>query len=107
MSRPQKQTKRTIRQTVNFTPEEFKKAKEKADRLNMGFAEYLRTSAVRLKVQEPSRDYSKVLSQLGKIGSNLNQITKKVNQAGKASEKDKEALNKLYLKFEQVKKLLE
>lgn len=101
------QEKRTIRQTVNFTPDEYEKAKKKADRLNMSLAEFMRLSTKRVNVQEPDRDYSKMVSELAKIGSNLNQITKVINQSKEIPKKQQKGLNQIYKQFKAIKESIE
>jgi len=107
--RPKKKAeeKRTIRQTVNFSQSEYQEAKVKADRLGIGFAEYLRISAVKLKVKEPSKDYAKLLAEMGRIGSNLNQIARTFNEHPNFTEKQKNGLNELFIKFGEIKSMIE
>jgi len=109
MARPKKtkENKRTIRQTVNFTEEEYNKAKGKADKLNIGFTEYLRKSALKTQIKAPDKNYSNLAFQMAKIGSNLNQIVKKVHESKKLKKEDKTFFKDLYNKFEELKQNLE
>ncbi len=99
--------RRAIRQTVNFSEKEFNAAKTKADRLGVSFAEYLRISAVKLRVKEPNKDYAKLLAEMGKIGSNLNQIAKSIHYDPSFTSKHEESFKIIYATFLELKNMIE
>lgn len=109
MPRPKKAKteKRTHRRMVNLSDEELKTVEKKANKANMTIPEYLRTSAIKTTIKEPDKDYSNLAFQLAKIGSNLNQITKRVHESRKFKKEDKSFFNSLYRKFEELKKNVE
>ncbi|MEF8811578.1 MAG: plasmid mobilization relaxosome protein MobC [Bacteroidales bacterium] len=106
--RPQKSEdeKKTKRFTVHLTDDEAEKIQEKARRMNLSVSQFLKESAHKTKLIEPDPSRVKLLSELAKIGSNLNQIAKKINQSSSLSENEKEGLNQIYLKFKEIKESL-
>lgn len=72
--------KRSLRIDIRLTPKEYEKAQQMASENNLTISELFRSKT--LKNQLPRR-VTKVASQtyweLGKIGNNLNQITKAIN----------------------------
>ncbi|MCM1524742.1 MAG: MobC family plasmid mobilization relaxosome protein [Ruminococcus sp.] len=75
--------KRNISKTVKFLPEELAKVERNASELNLKPARYIRTMAVdgqilRLEVPE----YHNTIKELHRIGSLINQITRRLNETG-------------------------
>lgn len=103
--RPQKSEdeKKTKRFTVHLTADEAEKIQEKARRMNLSVSQFLKESAHKTKLIEPDPSRVKLLSELAKIGSNLNQIAKKVNESGSLSEKEKEGLNRIFKEIKTIK----
>jgi len=67
-----------IRKTIRFSNEEYSKIKELMSEHNLTFAEFARGAILRKKIKTNlSKD---MIFQVNKVGNNLNQIAKKVNQ---------------------------
>jgi predicted transcriptional regulator len=70
--------KKEIRKTLRFSEEEFAKIEEVLTEHNLTFSEFARAAILRKKVKTKlTSDY---IFQLQKIGNNLNQIAKSLNQ---------------------------
>lgn len=74
---------KNIRFTVRFSDEELNEVERKAKQMKMTTSRFIRTMAVdgqatMLEVPE----YTKVIVELTKIGTNLNQITRRLNEQG-------------------------
>lgn len=74
---------------VRVTPTEYEKIKSKAQKLDMSMSAFLLTLALQSDTPEEGLSSSldratltKVLGQLGKVGSNLNQIAKRMHLGG-------------------------
>lgn len=109
MSRPKKEPgqKREFKHTIHLTADEYKLIKDKASKMKMPISGFLREASVRSVLIEPDPNLVKLLSEISKIGSNLNQITKQINVTGvNLSEEQKKALNSLYLKIDEIKKAI-
>ncbi len=101
--RPKKKVKRDHHFTIHLTADEYQMIKNKANRMKMPVSVFLRTAADRSVLIEPDPARVKLLSELSKIGSNLNQITKKFNREGVIlSPEQKNVLNELYLKINEI-----
>ena len=77
---------RKIKQ-VNFrlSPSEYLHVKEQADKLGVSVSTYCQVLSVKTKIKAPKiavEDSRKIAYELSKIGGNVNQIAKKVNQGG-------------------------
>jgi hypothetical protein len=67
-----------IRKTIRFSNEEYSKIKELMSEHNLTFAEFARGAILRKKIKTNlTKD---LLFEINRIGNNLNQIAKKVNQ---------------------------
>jgi len=67
-----------IRKTIRFTEDEFAKIEEVLSEHNLSFSEFARSAILRKKVKTKlTSDY---IYHLQKIGNNLNQIAKSLNQ---------------------------
>ena len=72
---------------VNFrlSPSEYLHVKEQADKLGVSVSTYCQVLSVKTKIKAPKiavEDSRKIAYELSKIGGNVNQIAKKVNQGG-------------------------
>ena len=106
--RPKKteEEKRTHRKSVNFTAKELKTINKKAERLGMSVSEYLRTAALNVKIIQPDVDYAKFIAVIAKIGSNLNQVAKSLNQGHNFEKSHEMTLNELKIAFEEIKQMI-
>jgi hypothetical protein len=80
--RPKKKDLRDRRVEIRLTQEEHQILSKKAIRLNRSMAELLRDGALNVKVlekQEP-KELIDVQRELSKIGTNVNQVARKLNQ---------------------------
>ncbi len=76
------------RATIRFTEEEYMIIKKNAELANISIAEYLRRGGLgkkivikkEIKIEMP--EIREIKANLGKVGSNLNQIAKYFNQGG-------------------------
>jgi len=67
-----------IRKTIRFSDEEYSKIEELMSEHNLTFAEFARGAILRKKIKTNlSKD---MIFEVNKVGNNLNQIAKKVNQ---------------------------
>lgn len=80
---------RTVVRTVRLTPEEAAQLDEKARETGITVGALIRHAALSVPVPRRSRrppveleTLGRVLGQLGKIGSNINQLSKHANQGG-------------------------
>jgi hypothetical protein len=72
-----------IRKTIRFSSEEYSKIEELMSEHNLTFAEFARGAILKKKIKLPIE--RELLYQLNKIGNNLNQIAKRINQKEKFS----------------------
>lgn len=76
-------SKRNYSKTIKFSTEEFEKIKYRSDTLNMKPANYIRTIAIDgeiLKLEVP--EYRSVILEMNRIGNNINQIARRLNETG-------------------------
>ncbi len=80
--RPKLEKKRDKRVVVRFYEHEYEDIQRKAIRLNCSLAELLREAALNVKVLEKKdpKELMDVKIELRKIGANVNQIARKLNQ---------------------------
>jgi uncharacterized coiled-coil DUF342 family protein len=105
--RPKKEIKKEHAFTVRVTADRADEIKNKANKMNLTVSDYLEQSEKKNTFIEPDPNKIKILSELGKIGSNLNQIAKKVNQDEKFTEEEKKGLNQIYNRFKEIKELIQ
>ena len=93
-------TNRTHMVTVRFTDDEIARLNYICDRFNITKAEHIRSSVFRLGEKGPvfqialDSDIARELTaQFGKIGSNLNQIARKLNSGKEADNEIRNAIN--------------
>lgn len=67
-----------IRKTVRFSDEEYSRIEPKLKEHNLTFAEFARASILNKKIK--TKLTREMIFQTQKIGSNLNQIAKQLNQ---------------------------
>ena len=90
MTRPQKEMdmKREHRVTIRLTDIEFSIIENAAEQAEMSISEYMRTQTMegnvtaRFEIVADVDEIKKLISEFGKIGSNLNQIARYFNQGG-------------------------
>jgi hypothetical protein len=97
---------RTRKITVHVSPEEAKQIKDKADLMHLSVSSFMREAAIKTRMVAPDPSGPRLLSEIGKIGSNLNQIAKKVNQSGTLSMEEKNGLKRIFERFNEVKRMV-
>lgn len=93
-------TNRTHLVTVRFTGDEFARLNYICDRLNITKAEHIRNSVFQLGGDGPlfqialdNGSARELTAQFGKIGSNLNQIARRLNSGEQADNEIRDAIN--------------
>ena len=72
--------RKSIRKTIRFSPDQLKKITEKANDLQLNFSQYIVYSATNQRVGSKKNPlYKDLITQLAKVGNNLNQIAKICN----------------------------
>ena len=102
MTRPQKETdmKREHRATIRLTDTEFSIIENAATQAEMSISEYMRTQTMegkvnaRFEIVANVNQIKKLIGEFGKIGSNLNQITRYFNQGGVLSSEMRNEIRK-------------
>ena len=91
---------RTHLVTVRFTDDEFARLNYICDRLNITKAEHIRNSVFQLGGDGPlfqialdNGSARELTAQFGKIGSNLNQIARRLNSGEQADNEIRDAIN--------------
>ena len=90
MTRPQKESdmKREHRVTIRLTDTEFSIIENTAEQTDMTISEYMRKQIMegevntKFEIVADVKEIKKLIGELGKIGSNLNQIARYFNQGG-------------------------
>ena len=90
MTRPQKESdmKREHRITIRLTDTEFSIIENMAEQADMTISEYMRKQIMegqvntKFEIVADVKEIKKLIGELGKIGSNLNQIARYFNQGG-------------------------
>ena len=90
MTRPQKESdmKREHRVTIRLTDTEFSIIENTAEQADMSISEYMRKQIMegqvntKFEVVADVKEIKKLIGELGKIGSNLNQIARYLNEYG-------------------------
>jgi len=84
---------RNVKLTARVSEEEAQKIKENAIKAGITVSEFLRRSALNIKIKQKQCDELKYLTyEINRIGNNLNQISRKINTS---REIDIEALERL------------
>ena len=109
MTRPQKESdmKREHRVTIRLTDTEFSIIENTAEQADMSISEYMRKQIMegqvntKFEVVADVKEIKKLIGELGKIGSNLNQIARYFNQGGIISSEMRKSLRDIYeMKYE-------
>ena len=74
---------KSIRKTIRFSEDEYSKISDKLEKADIDFSTFCRSAILKKKIKLPIE--RELLYQLNKIGNNLNQIAKRINQKEKFS----------------------
>ena len=82
MDRKKKYDDKFVRKTLRFTPDEFEKIETERAKTNLDFTNFCKSAILkkRVKTREEENFNRDLIYQVNKIGINLNQIAKAVNQ---------------------------
>ena len=102
MTRPQKESdmKREHRVTIRLTDTEFSIIENTAEQEDMSISEYMRKQIMegqvntKFEIVADVKEIKKLIGELGKIGSNLNQIARYFNQGGIISSEMRKEIKK-------------
>ena len=102
MTRPQKESdmKREHRVTIRLTDTEFSIIENTAEQADMNISEYMRKQIMegqvntKFEIVADVKEIKKLIGELGKIGSNLNQIARYFNQGGIISSEMRKEIKK-------------
>lgn len=72
---------KAIRKTIRFTENEYALIQKELDKAHISFSTLARSSILRKKIKLPIE--RALLSELSRIGNNLNQIARSINQGEK------------------------
>lgn len=111
MARPkkEKELKRNHIVTLRFNDTEFEIVTGNAKDIGLPLAEYLRRQVMKGKVIAKYEivadvpELKKLITEFGKIGSNLNQIARHFNQGGIHSQEMRQAINKCIAEIYEMK----
>ena len=70
-----------VRKTLRFSAEEFAQIQAELDRANISFSTFARSAILKKKIKLPIE--RELLTELSRIGNNLNQIARSCNQGEK------------------------
>jgi hypothetical protein len=76
-----------IRKTLRFTPDEFAKIETEREKTNLDFTNFCKSAIFKKRVKSASEENFNrdLIYQVNKIGINLNQIARSVNQKDKVA----------------------
>ena len=82
LDRKKKYDDKFVRKTLRFTPDEFAKIEEQREKTNLDFTSFCKSAILKKKVKttEEENFNRDLIYQVNKIGINLNQIARAVNQ---------------------------
>ena len=82
MDRKKKYDDKFIKKTIRFTPVEFAKIEEQREKTNLDFTNFCKSAILkkRVKTKDEENFNRDLIYQVNKIGINLNQIARAVNQ---------------------------
>lgn len=111
MARPkkEKELKQCHRVTLRFTDTEYEIITENALHARLPLAEFLRKQVtgkritVKYEIVADVPELKKLITEFGKIGSNLNQIAHHFNQGGIHSQEMRQAINKCIAEIYEMK----
>lgn len=72
-----------VRKTIRFTADEFQQIQQKLDFAEISFSDFARSAILKKQIKLPIE--RELIYELNKIGNNLNQIAKRVNQRERKS----------------------
>lgn len=82
MDRKKKYDEKFIRKTIRFTHDEYEKIEEQRQKTNLDFTSFCKSAILkkRVKTKDEENFNRDLIYQINKIGINLNQISRAVNQ---------------------------
>ena len=82
MDRKKKYDDKFIKKTIRFTPDEFEKVEIERAKTNLDFTNFCKSAILkkRVKTKDEENFNRDLIYQVNKIGINLNQIARAVNQ---------------------------
>lgn len=82
MDRKKKYDDKFIKKSIRFTPDEFAKIEEQREKTNLDFTNFCKSAILkkRVKTKDEENFNRDLIYQINKIGINLNQIARAVNQ---------------------------
>ncbi len=82
MDRKKKYDDKFIKKSIRFTPDEFAKIEEQREKTNLDFTNFCKSAILkkRVKTKDEENCNRDLIYQLNKIGININQIARAVNQ---------------------------
>ena len=82
MDRKKKYDDKFIKKSIRFTPDEFQKVEIERAKTNLDFTNFCKSAILKLKVKTKDEENfnQDLIYQLNKIGININQIARAVNQ---------------------------
>ena len=82
MDRKKKYDDKFIKKTIRFTPDEFEKVEIERAKTNLDFTNFCKSAILKKKVKtkEEENFNRDLIYQVNKIGVNLNQIARAINQ---------------------------
>ena len=82
MDRKKKYDDKFIKKTLRFTPDEFEKVEIERAKTNLDFTNFCKSAILKKKIKTSiEEDFNRdLIYQINKIGINLNQISRAVNQ---------------------------
>ena len=85
MDRKKKYDDKFIKKTLRFTPDEFEKVEIERAKTNLDFTNFCKSAILkkRVKTKDEENFNRDLIYQINKIGINLNQIARAVNQKDK------------------------
>lgn len=92
--------------SIRYTLDEFKIITKKAALINLDITNYIKESSLQDKLintKKHNEDYQLILKELKKIGTNINQITMKINATKNLTKEEKE---RLFTLLEDLKKMI-
>ena len=82
MNKIKKYDDKFVRKTIRFTPDEFEKIEIEREKTNLDFTNFCKSAILKKRVKtKTEEDFNRdLIYQINKIGVNLNQISRAVNQ---------------------------
>ena len=82
MDRKKKYDDKFVRKTLRFTPAEFEKIEIEREKTNLDFTSFCKSAILKRKIKTSDEENFNrdLIYQINKIGVNLNQIARAVNQ---------------------------